>query len=125
MHEVTDINMKHTEDLTVTHYNVGGFYRRHHDYILEESMPKSWKNCGPRTFTFLVYLNDVEEGGETWFPKLGVKISPKPGKAALWHNLNEEQTAFHPMSEHAGTPVIKGEKWAINVWIRQGAADSM
>ena len=64
MHEVTDINMKHTEDLTVTHYNIGGF-GRHQDYILEESLPKSWKiwTC---TFTFLD-LNDVEEGGETKF----------------------------------------------------------
>ena len=25
----------------------------------------------------------------------------------------------HPYSEHAGMPVKKGEKWAINVWVRQ------
>ena len=89
-----------------------GYYAWHTDW---GPMP-DWIG---RKLAVQFYLNDVEEGGETWFPKLGVKIKPKPGKAALWHNLNKSQTACHPMSEHAGTPVIKGTKWAINVWIRQ------
>ena len=122
MHEVTDINMKHTEDLTVTHYNIGGFYGRHHDYILEESMPKSWKNCGPRTFTFLVYLNDVEEGGETKFFHLDLKqqevaVKPKKGRAILWPNtFNDNPFEKDERTAHEALKVLKGEKYILQTW---------
>ena len=129
---VTGLPVENQEQWQVLRYKPGQEYKPHYDAanpsapdyegVIERDQKRGW---GRRVYTFFIYLNDVEKGGETWFPKLGIKISPKPGKAALWHNLNEEQTAFHPMSEHAGTPVIKGEKWAINVWIRQGAADTM
>ena len=55
------------------------FYRRHHDTIPElETMP-----CGPRVYTFFLYLSDVEEGGGTKFD-LGFTVQPKKGKAVIW-----------------------------------------
>ena len=124
--KVTGLPVENQERWQILRYKPGQEYKPHFDAanpsaldylgVIERDRKRGW---GRRVYTFFIYLNDVEEGGETWFPRLGVKIKPKPGRAALWHNLNKSKTSFHPMSEHAGTPVIKGEKWAINVWIRQ------
>jgi hypothetical protein len=39
---------------------------------------------GPRTLTFFFYFNDVQEGGETWFDKLGITVKPEEGGAVMW-----------------------------------------
>ena len=74
--------------------------------------------------TVLVYLNDVEEGGGTDFPELGVTVTAKKGDVVVFHNvINETPVAshpkIHPKSLHAGMPVIKGEKWMVNLWFRE------
>jgi len=73
----------------------------------------------------LVYLNDVEEGGETGFDMarpLGevIKIEPKKGRVVVFDNLKPDGT-LNRRSRHAGLPVIKGEKWAFNLWLRERA----
>ena len=40
-------------------------------------------SCGPRILTFFLYLSDVEEGGETVFTNLGIKVKPKRGRALI------------------------------------------
>ena len=47
---------------------------------------------GQRTLTCMIYLNDVESGGETEFTKLGLIIKPKKGTIVIWNNLNEDGT---------------------------------
>jgi len=74
--------------------------------------------------TVLAYLNDVEEGGGTNFPELGVTVEPKKGDVVVFHNTLTEVPAsehpkIHPKSLHAGTPVIRGEKWMVNLWFRE------
>lgn len=73
---------------------------------------------GPRILTFFIYLSDVEEGGETAFPRIGIKVKPKRGSAVLWpstysYNLSEKD----PRTHHEALPVIKGMKYAANSWI--------
>jgi len=124
--KITGLPIENQEDWQVLRYKPGQEYKPHYD-AANPSAPDyegvierdRQRGGGRRLYTFFIYLNNVEEGGETFFPKLGIKIKPMPGKAAFWHNLNKNETGFHPMSEHAGMPVIRGEKWAINVWIRQ------
>jgi len=53
-------NMEHYQLL---HYTVGQQYMEHHDFIYDQALLSQ----GPRQFTFFLYLNDVEEGGETHF----------------------------------------------------------
>ena len=77
------------------------------------------KDGGKRVYTFFIYLNDVEEGGETHFPKLNISFEPQQGTAIFWHNLTADRSKAHPNSQHAGMPPVKGVKWAINVWIRE------
>jgi prolyl 4-hydroxylase len=58
MHEVTQIDDKHSEYLQLLKYEVGEFYKTHHDYI---PMQKG-RVHGVRILTCFLYLNDVEEG---------------------------------------------------------------
>ena len=39
---------------------------------------------GLRLATLLFYLNDVESGGETWFPLQDLKVAPKRGRAVMF-----------------------------------------
>ena len=74
--------------------------------------------------TVLAYLNDVEEGGGTDFPELGVTVKAKRGDVVVFHNTLSETPApkhpkIHQKSLHAGMPVLKGEKWMVNLWFRE------
>ena len=80
---VTGIKANHSEDFQILKYEPGQFYRQHHDYIELQAD----RQCGPRVLTFFLYLNNVEEGGATNFPLLGIAVTPKKGKAVLWPSV--------------------------------------
>ena len=54
------------------------------------------------------YLNDVEEGGETVFPRLGIRVRPQAGRLIM----------FPPfwMFDHAGLPPRSGPKYIISTY---------
>ena len=71
--------------------------------------------------TFFMYLNDVEEGGETEFSRLSppIKITPTKGKVLLWANVLDSDP--HKEDErvwHQALTVHKGEKHAANLWLQ-------
>ena len=74
---------------------------------------------GQRITTALAYLNDVDAGGATDFPEIGISIKPNKGDVVIFNNCIEGTTEIHPKSLHAGSPVISGEKWAVNLWFRE------
>jgi prolyl 4-hydroxylase len=117
MANITGISEKNYEYFQLLRYEEGQFYHNHHDfadYHLE-------RQYGPRILTILLYLNDVQEGGGTDFPFLGVQVVPQRGKAVLWPSVrNDDPLAKDQRTEHAALPVIKGLKYAANVWIHQG-----
>jgi prolyl 4-hydroxylase len=41
--------------------------------------------AGHRIYTMFLYFSDVEEGGETDFPDLGISVRPKKGKVSGLH----------------------------------------
>ena len=92
------------------------------DYETEDGK-KHWEPGGHRMITVIAYLNDVEEGGETGFPELGINIPPTKGDAVVFHNTLPDDAATHPRinprSLHGGMPVHKGEKWMVNLWFRE------
>ena len=58
-------------------------------------------DTGQRTWTAMIYLNDVEEGGATWFPQAGLKVAPRRGLLLAWNNMNLDGTpACHHWSFH-------------------------
>ena len=61
-----------------------------------------------RYLVFLWYLNNVDVGGETTFPDLGVTIAPRAGRLLI----------FPPywMYQHAGLPPRSGDKYIISTY---------
>jgi hypothetical protein len=82
-------------------------------------------DAGPRYLTMLVYLSELDEGGETMFSKLGVEVTPKAGHAVLWPNLVDEAPLGISMDNrtwHESKPVVQGMKYVMNVWPRMHTA---
>ena len=119
-------NYKHFESYQVIHYNEQEEYKYHYDAYDKNETEKYKKftdERGNRLRTVLVYLNDVEEGGGTGFDSLSeydreVVVEPKMGKMVVFNNVNDDGS-LNKKSRHAGLPVIKGEKWAFNLWLRE------
>ncbi|OWM74941.1 hypothetical protein CDL15_Pgr021292 [Punica granatum] len=130
--DFTFIPVEHGEGLQILHYEVGQKYEPHFDYFLDEF---NTKNGGQRIATLLMYLSDVEEGGETVFPaasgnfssrsgwdelsecaKQGLSVRPKMGDALLFWSMRPDAT-LDPTSLHGGCPVIRGNKWSSTKWM--------
>lgn len=117
--------IRNAEQYQLVHYKKGAEYKPHYDafdYDTREGK-NNWEPGGQRMITVIAYLNDVICGGETGFPKLDVNISPKKGDVVVFHNTipdySEAFPKINPRSLHGGMPVIKGEKWMINLWFRE------
>ena len=63
----------------------------------------------PRAFAFSIYLNDVEEGGETEFLHFSKRIKPKKGRIVIW-------PASFPYVHRGNTP-LSGEKYILTSWM--------
>jgi len=63
----------------------------------------------PRAFVFSIYLNDVEEGGETEFLHFSKRVEPKTGRIVIW------PAAFPYI--HRGNPPLSGEKYILTSWM--------
>ncbi|WP_420828144.1 2OG-Fe(II) oxygenase [Cytobacillus citreus] len=115
--EITNHPIINGEGLQVLNYELGEEYKAHFDYFPSGQI--QLENGGQRIATFLMYLNDVEEGGETIFPKIGLSIVPKKGTALYFHYGNNKGQVDR-LSLHSSVPVTKGEKWVSTKWIREG-----
>jgi prolyl 4-hydroxylase len=75
---------------------------------------------GVRILTVFLYLNDVEAGGGTDFPRLGITVQPKRGRAVIWASvLDEDPNAKDARTHHQALPVEKGVKYGANAWLHQ------
>ncbi|KAL3935770.1 MAG: hypothetical protein SGBAC_008783 [Bacillariaceae sp.] len=114
MSQVLDIPPENGEDLQILKYEKGQFYRTHHDFIEHQKD----RQCGPRILTFFLYLSDVEDGGGTNFPDLGITVNPKKGRALLWPSVYDSNPKKDdPRMRHQALPVKEGTKFAANSWI--------
>lgn len=117
-----DKPVAHGEPLQILHYGCGGEYLPHHDYF-DPGQPGSrvhLANGGQRVATVVVYLNDVESGGETRFPQLELAVRPRRGAAVCFEYANAAG-GLDSRLLHAGAPVIRGDKWIATKWLRAGA----
>lgn len=70
-----------------------------------------------RALAFIIYLNDVEDGGETEFLKQSVRIKPKTGRVVIW-------PAAFPFI-HRGNPPLKQTKYILTSWVSGEIRDSI
>lgn len=108
------VPIAHAEGLQVLHYEPGQEFKEHYDFFGPNS-PSSHNN---RISTLIIYLNDVEEGGETTLPKLGITVKPVKGTAIYFEYFYNNQE-LNELTLHSGEPVIRGEKWVATQWMRK------
>jgi prolyl 4-hydroxylase len=101
-------------------YDVGQEFREHFDFFHGAGLSHVG-DLGNRSHTVIVYLNEEFSGGETEFPRLGLRIQPKRGMAVVWQNLDESGQGEQDML-HAGIPVTCGSKYILTRWFRERAA---
>ena len=119
---LVEIPLSHAEPVQVVYYKKGEQYVAHHDAYDIDSIEgkRATKGWGQRYRTALLYLNDVEDGGETHFPQLDITVKPKKGSMVIFQNVDPEDDSV-PLytSLHAALPVISGFKWACNIWFHK------
>ena len=118
------INASYSEIIQGQYYEHNQEFKSHTDYFEGDSFEEFTKEEGQRTYTFMVYLNDVKKGGETEFVNVGKKIRPKQGMAVIWNNLNADGS-INPNTIHHAHPVISGHKSIITKWFRSKGKGSM
>lgn len=103
----------------IMHYSVGQEFALHCDY-LDPANPAHLPRLqagGQRIATFLIYLNEDFDGGETDFPQIGLQYRGRAGGAVFWANVDVRNRP-NPLTLHAGLPPTSGEKWILSQWIR-------
>ncbi len=119
MARLTPIPLFGTDAPTVLHYVPGQRFEAHFDYLTPAtpSMAEDLARCGQRITTFLIYLNEDFEGGETDFPDAGLRVRGKAGEGVFWSNVKPDGEV-DPMTRHVGLGPTRGEKWVFSQWIR-------
>lgn len=127
--KATMIPKTHGEAFYVMRYEIGQRYLSHYDTF---DPAQYGPQKSQRVASFLLYLSNVEEGGETVFPFengknmdgkydfskcIGLKVKPRRGDGLLFYSLFPNGTT-DLTSLHGSCPVIRGEKWVATKWIR-------
>jgi prolyl 4-hydroxylase len=114
------INPNQGETMQGQRYAPGQHFRAHHDFFYENQA--YWQKVklegGQRTWTAMIYLNDVDEGGATWFPQAGIRVAPKRGMLLIWNNMADDGSP-NQLTLHEGMPVIRGTKYVVTKWFRE------
>jgi Rps23 Pro-64 3,4-dihydroxylase Tpa1-like proline 4-hydroxylase len=100
--KIYDVSFSRMEDPQLLKYSENNnFYKKHSD-------------DGPHTsrvFSCLLYLNDVDSGGETYFNNFDLTIKPEAGKIVLF-------PANYAYSHEARSPK-SGEKFVMATWFEK------
>ena len=118
------IEPERSESIQGQVYEAGDEFKYHTDYF--EYGSSCWKthgkDLGQRTWTFMIYLNDVEKGGHTYFKLLNLSIKPEKGMALAWYNLKEDsEIEGNHYTVHAELPVEAGNKYVITKWFKSNS----
>ncbi len=110
--------MQHFELPMILHYDVGQEITPHFDFIDAQAADyaQQIQELGQRMVTFLLYLNDEYEGGETTFPELGIVHRGTAGHGLYFINAHPDLSPDRSML-HTGSPPTSGEKWIVSQFI--------
>ncbi|XP_067888900.1 prolyl 4-hydroxylase subunit alpha-3 [Heterodontus francisci] len=118
--QITGLNVQqpYAEYLQVVNYGIGGHYEPHFDHATSPSSPLYKLKSGNRVATFMLYLSAVEAGGSTAFIYANFSVPVVKNAALFWWNLHKNGQG-NADTLHAGCPVLVGDKWVANKWIRE------
>jgi prolyl 4-hydroxylase len=118
--QIMNCPIEHGEGLQVLRYGPGTQSTPHFDFLIPSNSAnqQSLARSGQRISSLVVYLNEVDGGGETVFPEVGVSVCPQRGNG-VYFEYCDSRNQLDTRSLHAGAPVIGGEKWAVTKWMRQ------
>ena len=111
---------EHGETIQGQRYAVGQQFKAHHDFFYTsqpywEDMARSG---GQRTWTAMMFLNEPEAGGQTFFPNVNLRVTPRTGNLLTWNNMDADGEP-NRYSLHQGMPVEAGVKYVITKWYRE------
>lgn len=117
---LSGIDPAYGEPLQGQRYEVGQEFKAHTDYFAPggRDFERYCSHSGNRTWTFMIYLNDVEAGGATRFKLTGKTFQPEAGKLLCWNNRLADGGVNHATLHH-GMKVRKGVKYVITKWYRE------
>jgi Rps23 Pro-64 3,4-dihydroxylase Tpa1-like proline 4-hydroxylase len=98
-----------SKNLTTSTFMVQRYIQNEGKYIYHNDFHVDYEKKSYRVLTYLFYLNDVVEGGETEFFAGDIKIIPKKGKLILFPS----SWTF----PHCGKMPISSNKYIITGWI--------
>jgi len=110
VHRLTGIPQEQQEPAQFTRYVSGQFYQSHLDAL------DNVGNNGQRIATVLIYLNNVQKGGATFFNNLNVRIQPKEGDAIIFFPAKMDGTILDSMIHTAED--ASDTKWVSQIWLR-------
>lgn len=118
--QLSGIDPAYGEPLQGQRYAEGQEFKAHTDYFTPggRDYEKYCAASGNRTWTFMVYLNDVAAGGATRFKVLDKTVQPEAGKLLCWNNRLADG-GVNPATLHHGMKVRKGVKYVITKWYRE------
>lgn len=118
--ELSGLDPAFGEPLQGQRYEVGQEFKPHTDYFDPhgKDYQKFCALSGQRTWTFMIYLNDVDAGGATRFKLLNKLFQPEQGKLLFWNNRLADGSV-NPATLHHGMKVRKGVKYVITKWYRE------
>lgn len=111
-----------SEPLQGQRYDTGQHFRPHTDWFAPgtEEYRQHTIPGGQRTWTVMIYLNAVPQGGETRFQPIGRSFVPVAGSALAWNNLLPDGSP-NPATLHEALPVRQGRKYVLTKWFRAEA----
>ncbi len=118
--ELSGIDPAHGEPIQGQRYALGQEFKAHTDYFEPGGLDydRYCSLAGQRSWTFMVYLNDVEAGGGTRFKSISKTITPERGKLLCWNNCRSDGSV-NPHTMHHGMKVRRGVKYIITKWYRE------
>jgi hypothetical protein len=119
MLSIVDKNWQYVDYVNFTIYPTGGKFKAHSDFLDTSSAYniEELQLGGQRDYTFLLYLNDDCEGGETNFNIINKEIKLERNKMIYWCNVLPDGSPNF-ISKHESKIVTKGEKYLVGVWVK-------
>lgn len=113
---ILNTTVERMEAPVVTRYERGQHFSTHHDASADPD--GDWGDSGgQRLKACILYLNDVKEGGATYFDQLDLRVQPKAGQACVFFPVDPTTLRPDPRTTHAAEPAVD-EKWICLTWER-------